>query len=839
MDPPRAERAEPVVRALRHARANCAALAALLLAPVAVLAVALAGREAGAAAAGGALLAVAAIAWRARRDGERRERTLADRFAERADQLMASELGYRRLVEELPIGVYIDATDEISSNIYTSPQIERLLGYTADEWRESPELFVDILHPDDRQRVLDEVARTNGRHERYRDEYRVLARDGRVVWLRDESILVVDDDGTPLFHQGCLIDITDRKLAEQALLDQQHELERLSAFPRLNPNPVLELTADGTIVYHNDAAERMAESLGRDMAELLPPGAASVVERCLASGEGARLETVVADRTLRVVFFPIEQTRTAHCYVADITERRQSEEALRESEERYRTLVTNVPGAVYRCAADGEWTMQYVSDRIESIAGHPAWEFLGNAVRAFGDSIHPEDRQEVEASIAQAIVDRCAYRAQYRILHADGGVRWVSEQGQPVVDAEGEVLWLDGAIFDVTEQVRAEHELRSTTSLLRTLIENLHSGILVEDDAEVLRYVNGVLCRDLGLVDEPETLIGQPVPLSSPAALAAFLDPDGFRAGLAARRQAGQPVHGEELPLADGRVFERDYVPIRVGERTSHLWQYRDITHRKRAEQELEEQNRQLRALDQMKDEFVALVSHELRTPLTSILGYLELLLTETDELDEQQRHFLGVVERNAQRLLRLVGDLLFVAQMDAGRLTLEEGSADIAGIVSDCVLGQRPRAEARGIVVDVDVANVPPIPGDRARLGQLVDNLLSNAIKFTPDGGSVGLRVVSAGDVVVLEVSDSGIGIPPDEQARLFDRFFRASTATSRQIQGTGLGLTITKAIAEAHGGSISFESSEERGTTFRVGLPAAAAPGARAPHDEEDIAA
>jgi len=236
----------------------------------------------------------------------------------------------------------------------------------------------------------------------------------------------------------------------------------------------------------------------------------------------------------------------------------------------------------------------------------------------------------------------------------------------------------------------------------------------------------------------------------------------------------------------------------------------------------LADQNERLLELDRMKDEFVALVSHELRTPLTSILGYLELVLEgDAGEVTEEQRQFLSVVERNSQRLLRLVGDLLLIAQIEAGKLTLQYGVVDLAKLARDCVEAARPRADEKGVDLVLDTGPVPALSGDRVRLAQLLDNLVSNAIKFTPEGGRVTVGLAREDGHALLAVSDTGIGIPPDEQARLFERFFRTSGATKRAIQGTGLGLAITKAIAEAHGGEISLESAENVGTTFRIVLP------------------
>jgi signal transduction histidine kinase len=236
----------------------------------------------------------------------------------------------------------------------------------------------------------------------------------------------------------------------------------------------------------------------------------------------------------------------------------------------------------------------------------------------------------------------------------------------------------------------------------------------------------------------------------------------------------------------------------------------------------LAEQNERLRELDRMKDEFVSLVSHELRTPLTSIRGYLELMLGgDGDPLTEDQRRFLGIVDRNSQRLLALVGDLLFLAQVDAGRLAMEFDDVDLTEVVKESVETARPIAEAKGIALTAASGPVPELRGDRARLAQVLDNLVSNALKFTSSGGRVTVSLRPQNGHLLLEVEDTGLGIPEAEQEQLFQRFFRSSSATANAIPGTGLGLTIAQAIVERHEGRISVESVENEGTTVRVEIP------------------
>ncbi len=236
--------------------------------------------------------------------------------------------------------------------------------------------------------------------------------------------------------------------------------------------------------------------------------------------------------------------------------------------------------------------------------------------------------------------------------------------------------------------------------------------------------------------------------------------------------------------------------------------------------------------LIRLRDEFVAAVSHELRTPLTSIIGYLDLLKdNELGNLTPDQLAFIAAGQRGADRLHQLVGDLLLVAEGEHGMLTLAIHEIDLDALAAKCVEAARPDADAKQIQLSLSRGSTRPIQGDAPRLGQMLDTLLSNAIKFTPAGGRVGVRTAFHDGQALVEVTDSGPGIFHGDQAQLFDRFFRSRAATDKAIGGTGLGLTITKAIVDAHHGSITVESTVGKGSTFRVRLPETQEPTRPAP--------
>jgi signal transduction histidine kinase len=244
------------------------------------------------------------------------------------------------------------------------------------------------------------------------------------------------------------------------------------------------------------------------------------------------------------------------------------------------------------------------------------------------------------------------------------------------------------------------------------------------------------------------------------------------------------------------------------------------------AQRLLTEQNDRLRELDRAKDDLLGVISHDLRAPVTSIAGFASLMLSEErGGLSVEQRGSVEAIERNAGRVLRLIEDLMLATRLQTGQLALETSEVDVGALAHACAADLGPQARAAAVELSVAASGAAIIAADPARIAQVLDNLVSNALKFTPAGGRVAVQVDAAGDEVALEVADSGIGIPADELDRLFDRFYRASTATAARLPGTGLGLAIVKGIVEAHGGRVAVASEVGRGTVVRVAFPRPAA--------------
>jgi PAS domain S-box-containing protein len=438
--------------------------------------------------------------------------------------------------------------------------------------------------------------------------------------------------------------------------------------------------------------------------------------------------------------------------------------------------------------------------------------------------LHPDDREEVLAAIARAKQTGAAYEAEYRMLRPDGSVVWIRDRAVTVRDGRGDT-WL-GFLIDITERKDAETRYRSHVEQLPliTYIDTPHSS------DEAASYVSPQIEDILGYtLEEWQSDTQFFVDHLHPE------DSERVRDAQRAARETGTPLELEYRFLAkDGRVvWLRDSYTI-VRDEAGNPWYTQgfalDVTARKQAEADREAlleqaqlQNERLRELDRMKDEFVALVSHELRTPLTSIRGYLELLLEEAASYDPTHLEWLDVIDRNSERLLALVEDLLLKAQVNAGKVTLRVSDVDLAAIIEHSVKAGAPVARARDVSLTCSVEGLPPIAADPVRIGQVIDNLISNALKFTPTGGSVDVRALVRSGRARIEIADTGAGMSLAEQERLFERFYRTDHARTAAVPGVGLGLSIAKAIVEAHGGDIFCTSAIGSGSTFVIELPVA----------------
>ena len=354
---------------------------------------------------------------------------------------------------------------------------------------------------------------------------------------------------------------------------------------------------------------------------------------------------------------------------------------------------------------------------------------------------------------------------------------------------------------------RSHAALADQTERLNCLIASAIPGVLITDEHGAVTNVSESFGIMFGLAE--------PAGLAAASAVSVmrrigrvFADPVQFTRRAVAVSRARQPTTGEQIQCADGRTVEWDYWPVLVaGRYRGDIWLAWDMSHRKE--------------LDDARNQFLAIVSHELRTPLTSIISFSELIRGEAEGLTPDGVRFLDIIERNADRLHRLVGDLLMLDRLEAGGLPLDLAPVSIADLVGEAVRSASAGAAKQSVTIDLTTDQGPLVPGDQRRLMQVLDNLIANAVKFSHRNQRVHVKATYDGSRWRIDVTDSGIGIPADEVGLLFSRFVRASNARSAGLPGTGLGLSIVKVLVEMHGGHVDVASTLGRGSTFSVYLP------------------
>jgi diguanylate cyclase (GGDEF)-like protein/PAS domain S-box-containing protein len=403
-------------------------------------------------------------------------------------RLRESEERYRTLVEQIPAVTYIDRADGSDEPLYTSPQIEEMLGYTPEEWLEG-RLWPERLHPDDRERVLDADERFESGDEPFSEEYRLLAKDGRVVWVREEAVLVRNEESEPLFWQGVIFDITERKEAEEAI-------ERLAHRNQLILNSAGEgiygLDREGRTTFVNPAAAALTgyepdELVGEHQHDIVhhsrPDGTAYPKEECpiysvLRDGEVQRVDDEVFWRK-DGTSFPVEYTSTpiqedgevvgAVVTFTDVTERKRAEEALKESEERYRALMEQSVEAIYLYDAETKRVLES-NAAFRRMMGYSEDELLGMQIYDFID----HDKENIDANIRRSLKEKRRYIGERRYRCKDGSVI--------VVDTSASVISYDGrtalcaVVRDITERKEAEEAVRRSKASLAESQRISHLG---------------------------------------------------------------------------------------------------------------------------------------------------------------------------------------------------------------------------------------------------------------------------------------------------------------------------------------------------------------------------
>ncbi|MQA75490.1 MAG: PAS domain S-box protein [Solirubrobacterales bacterium] len=609
---------------------------------------------------------------------------------------------------------------------------------------------------------------------------------------------------------------------ERSLLNGNHTAQEplFRALATSAPVGIYEIDPDGQFVFVNEqwcalvgvAAE---EALGRAWDHFIDPDdRARVVaewEAAVDAGREFAIEyryrrpdgrEVWIDGRAVAVSDPDGEPLAFLGSVVDVTERRASERAARA----LAAIVDSSAEAIISIDLDG--IVRTWNPGAERVFGYLAAEMAGCSIEVL---VPPDRTSELPELLDK--VRRGERVENFETVRIDKEFRPidVALTVSPIRDAEGAVAGVAGILRDISSQKAAERQLVTERRQLADAQQIARVGSWEIDAASGRWTWSAQQFRNHGF------------------------DPD---AAVPSRERVLDRVHPDDREEFERRLDELEAEPeefsveyrivlpdsqvrtLEVHGRTLEgssglMGTSRDVTAERDAER--------------LKDEFLGLISHELRTPLTSIIGYTELLAeVDATNLSREGRRFLEVIDRNSRRELGLVGDLLLLTRITAGGFEVEFRRLDVSELAAASVDGARPAAAKAGLELEAEIAPGVIADGDQHRIAQVLENLISNAIKFTPAGGRVTVRLFATDAAAVFEVTDTGIGIEAQDLGRLFDRTYRAEEAERRHIPGTGLGLTIVKAIVDAHEARIAVESQPGEGTTVRIELPTRArAPG------------
>ena len=649
-------------------------------------------------------------------------------------------------------------------------------------------------------------------------------------------------------HSGVIVshvDITERKKIELELRESQKQSNLLAAIIRDASQPVAFGYADGRLGLLNRAFEELTGYTANELAELgwieiTPPEwrqmEADKLAEQLRTGQPIRYEKeyirkdgvhVPIELLVHVVLNESGEPDHYYSFVTDITERKLAEAALRNSEQRMR-LATEATGV-----AIWEWDLftdiVWWDDRMFQLYGVSPTPDGFVPYSVWRNAVVPEDIEAQEQIVQQTIRGRGHGSREFRIRRpGESEWRHIAAVDAIRLNAKGEPQWMVGTNVDITDRRLAEQALRDGEAELRSITTNIPDIVARFDRQKRHVFVNAAVTQATGL--PPSAFIGKTnQELWMPPALC-----DAWDETINAVFESGQPQMLQfsfDTPHSERR-YEAKLIPERDAEgKIDHvLTVTRDVTAAWRAAEEIARAKELAEKASAAKDQFLAVLSHELRTPLSPVRMALSIWERQKDALPPQFHDDLAMIRRNVDLECRLIDDMLDLNRIARGKLELQFARVDLHAEVRHAMQTVEEEAAIKQITMsfDPDAARAEVV-GDAARLQQVLWNVLKNAVKFTPPGGSVAVRSynTSKGHIVVA-VTDSGAGIEPEAINRIFQAFEQGGAHVTRQFGGLGLGLAISKAIVDMHGGTLVAQSEgSDRGSTFTLELEVAAPPG------------
>lgn len=490
-----------------------------------------------------------------------------------------------------------------------------------------------------------------------------------------------------------------------------------------------------------------------------------------------------------------------------------SESRLREREQQYSSLISNMPGVTFRCEVAPPWRTFFISDAIYRLTGWKPEEFISGQV-TIGDVIHPDDMERISVQLQSAIDARRSLHCEYRVIHKDGTEHWVSETSCGVYDDSEKAMWIDGVIIDITDSILRANEFKGVVHAIGRALAiaefDMNGNIIAVNDnfLALTGYSKDALIgqhhRILCAKDESDS-----------AEYKQFwenLNDGKFQGG--EYRRIAQDGSSIWIQAVYNPILNVDGKPWKVFKLAINL------TDRKIMEQDLLIAKERAEEAAVAKGMFLANMSHEIRTPMNAIIGFTELLIDSP--LEPTQRKQLQTVRHSARSLLGLLNDILDTAKLERGAFELEIHPFSLRHLCDQIIAEQKLLADKKHIALNLDYAENTAdfFCGDELRVRQILTNILGNAIKFTLEG-EVRLVVQNYAKGVQCKIIDTGIGISADRLDNIFTPFTQADASMARRFGGTGLGTTIARQLTELMGGTITVESTEGKGSCFTINLP------------------